>query len=267
MQNAFTVDLEDWYQGIGLEASQWDSFEKRIHIGHDKLLNLFSKKGVKATYFILGKLIEEHPELIKEIIAEGHEIACHTYSHQPIYAMEPEAFRKEIQLCKSLIGGLGSKYTGFRAPFFSIDNRSLWALDILAEEGFIYDSSIYPGDNKRTGIPGYPANIHKLKNCLWEAPVSTFKILNFDPGLGGAYFRILHYPLFRKKMKEINKNRPGIFYIHPWELDPKHPYVNNLSRRIRYTHYFNLKSTEKKIARLLDDFEFVPLINLIEKSK
>lgn len=267
MQNAFTVDLEDWYQGIGLEASEWHNYEKRIRVGHDKLLNLFSKKKIKATYFILGKLIEDHPEIIKEIISEGHEIGCHTYSHQALYTMQPDDFRKEIQLCNDLIKQFDTKYIGFRAPYFSIDQRSWWSLDILKEQGFLYDSSIYPGDNKRTGMPGYPAHIHQLENSLWEAPISTFKILNFDPGLGGAYFRILPYSVFRHKMREINKNRPGIFYIHPWELDPEHPYVKGLSKRIQYTHYYNLKSTEKKIEKLLGDFDFAPLINIIKNTK
>lgn len=267
MQNAFTIDLEDWYQGIGIEANQWPSFEKRIRIGHDKLLNLLSKKNIKATYFILGKLIEENPELIKEIIAEGHEIGCHTYNHKAIYDMDPVSFREEMQLCNRLINDLGSSYKGFRAPFFSIDKRSWWALAILKEEGFLYDSSIYPGDNKRTGIPGYPAEIHQLDNKLWEVPVSTFKLLGFDPGLGGAYFRILPYALFKYKMQQINKLRPGIFYIHPWELDPNHPYIPGLSKRIQYTHYYNLKSTEKKIERLLNDFDFAPLMDIIVTNK
>ncbi len=267
MQNAFTVDLEDWYQGIGLDISEWNKHEKRIRVGHDKLLKLFSKKKVKATYFILGKIMEEHPDIIKEIISEGHEIGCHTYQHKAIYNMTPEDFKKEMQQCNELIKTFNTSYTGFRAPFFSIDRRNLWALDILKEEGFRYDSSIYPGDNKRTGIPGYPVNIHKLENNLWEAPISTFKILTFDPGLGGAYFRILPYPLFRHKMRQINKSRPGIFYIHPWELDPDHPYIPGLSKRIQYTHYYNLKSTEIKIEKLLNDFDFVPLIDIIENVK
>jgi hypothetical protein len=117
-----------------------------------------------------------------------------------------------------------------------------------------------------TGIVGYPKNIHQLDNKMWEAPVSTFKLTKFDVGLGGAYFRILPYPIFKYKFRQINKERSGIFYIHPWELDPAHPYLASLPKRIRLPHYFNLGNTEKKIEKLLNDFEFIPLIDIINKK-
>ena len=154
---------------------------------------------------------------------------------------------------------------GFRAPFFSVDERSWWVLDILKKHGFQYDASIYPGDNKRTGIVGYRKDIHRLDNQLMEAPMTTFKVLKYDVGSGGAYFRILPYFYFKEKFKSINKaGLNGIFYIHPWELDPEHPYISTLPRRIKYPHYFNLKSTEPKIRQMLSDFEFVPLKDLIQ---
>lgn len=265
MKNAFTVDLEDWYQGIGLDIKEWDKFEKRLHIGFDKLMNLLSKSNTKATFFVLSKIIEDHPDIIKEIIDEGHEISCHTYSHQQLYNMTPESFDQEIQKCVQLLKeNFNQEYVGFRAPFFSVDNRSWWVLDILKKHQFKYDSSIYPGDNKRTGIIGYRKDIHSLENGLMEAPVSTFKVLKYDVGLGGAYFRILPYLYFKQKFKSINKQGlNGIFYIHPWELDPEHPVIPNLTKRIKYPHYFNLKSTESKIRNLLNDFEFVPLKDII----
>jgi len=252
----FTIDMEDWYQGIGLPLEKWDGFEKRIKRGHDKLLNLLSKHKVKATYFILGKVIEEFPELVKEVQEEGHELACHTYSHPFLYEINPEQFRKEIKKCKELITPFGTEYRGFRAPYFSIDNRNLWALEILKEEGFSYDSSIFPGSTARTGIQGFNKNIHKLNNGLNEFPISNFRVTKFDFGAGGAYFRILPYPYFRKKLSELLKDRPAVFYIHPWELDPGHPHLKGLSRRIQYTHYYNLKNTEKKLDKLLSDFDF-----------
>src|SRR5690606_19579298 len=144
--------------------------------------------------------------------------------------------------------------------------RSWWALDILAGEGFAYDSSIFPGDSKRTGIIGYRKDIHLLENNMTEVPVSTFKLGRFDVGLGGAYFRILPYPVFKYKLRQINKIMNGIFYIHPWELDPGHPYLPRLPARIRLPHYFNLKSTERKIRKLLNDFEFVPLRDIIDQK-
>ncbi len=263
MKMCFTVDMEDWYQGIGLPITKWDGFEKRITIGHEKLLRLLSKHKVKATYFILGKVIEEFPHLIEEVKREGHELACHTYSHPFLYEITPAVFRKELQACKELILPFQKGYAGFRAPYFSIDNRNLWALDILKEEGFTYDSSIFPGSTVRTGIPGFKKEVHTLENGLKEFPISNFKVTKFDFGVGGAYFRILPYPYFKKKLKNLLNERPAVFYIHPWELDENHPRLQGLSRRIQYTHYYNLKNTEKKLDKLLSDFQFCTLNQLI----
>src|SRR6476469_9232816 len=186
MKVGFTIDMEDWYQGIGLPAEQWDQYEKRIRIGHDRLLELLSKHKVKATYFLLGKVVEEFPELIREVQSEGHELACHTYTHPFLYQISPDEFRKELKKCKELIQPFQNGYDGFRAPYFSIDNRNLWALDILKEEGFQYDSSIFPGSTARTGIGGFRKDIHELGNGLHEFPISNFKVTRFDFGVGGA---------------------------------------------------------------------------------
>jgi polysaccharide deacetylase family protein (PEP-CTERM system associated) len=263
MKIAFTVDFEDWYQRIDLPVNNWIKLEKRLHIGHYKLLELFQKANVKATYFLLGKTIEDHPGMIREIIAEGHEIACHTYSHPFIYKLTPDQFREEIQKSKQLIQPFGVSYTGFRAPYFSIDARSLWALDILKLEGFQYDSSIFPGDAKRTGIPGFNPAIQHLNNGLLEFPVSTLKVMNFDFGVGGGYFRLLPYSYFKEKMTNILKERHSIFYLHPWELDIHQPKVPGINRRIRFTHYVNLYSAEKKARQLLSDFECTTVSNIL----
>ncbi|MFL5774279.1 MAG: polysaccharide deacetylase family protein [Flavisolibacter sp.] len=252
----FTIDMEDWYQGIGLAQEEWKGYEKRVKIGHDKLLNLLSKHNVKATYFILGRVIEEFPELISEVQREGHELACHTYSHPFLYEINPGQFRAELKKCKELISPFQNGYKGFRAPYFSIDNRNLWTLDILKEEGFTYDSSIFPGSTVRTGIQGFRKDRHQLQNGLDEFPISNFKVTKFDFGVGGAYFRILPFRYFRSKLSELLKQRPAVFYIHPWELDPGHPHLKGLSKRIQYTHYFNLKNTEKKLDKLLREFDF-----------
>jgi polysaccharide deacetylase family protein (PEP-CTERM system associated) len=255
MKIAFTIDFEDWYQGIDLPFSTWDNLEKRLHIGHYKLLELFQKANIKATYFLLGKTIEDHPDMIREIINEGHEIGCHTYSHPFLYKLTPAEFKKELEKSKQLIQPFGVNYTGFRAPYFSIDSRTLWVLDILKEEGFTYDSSIFPGDSKRTGIPGFNPRIQQLHNGLSEFPVSTVKVFNFDFGAGGGYFRLLPYTFFKESMEKILRERHTMFYIHPWEFDIKQPKVPGINRRIRFTHYVNLYSTEKKIKQLLSDFE------------
>jgi len=266
MKVAFTVDFEDWYQGMDLPLSQWDGLEKRLQVGHYKLLELLRKFNVKATYFILGKTIEDFPNLIQEIIDEGHEIGCHTYSHPFIFKITPEEFRSEIIKCKQLISPFGINYTGFRAPYFSIDNRSLWALDILKEEGFTFDSSVFVGDSKRTGIPGYDPNIKNSENGLLEFPVSTIKVLNFDFGVGGGYFRLLPYNYFKRKFSKILEQRHSIFYIHPWELDPNQPKNYGVNRRIKFTHYINLHSTEQKLTQLLTDFECTSVSNILNNK-
>lgn len=266
MKVAFTVDFEDWYEGMDLPIEKWGSLEKRLQIGHYKLLELFQKSNVKATYFLLGKTIEDFPHLIQEIINEGHEIGCHTYSHPFIFKITPDEFREEIRKCKQLINPFGVKYSGFRAPYFSIDERSLWALDILKEEGFEYDSSVFAGDAKRTGIPGYDPHIQKGANGLLEFPINTIKVLNFDFGVGGGYFRLLPYNHFKKKFSKILDDRHSIFYIHPWEFDVNQPKVSGINRRIKFTHYVNLHSTEKKVAQLLSDFECTTVSDILNNK-
>ena len=256
MKMWFTVDMEDWYQGIGKPIGDWNQFEKRIKVGHYKLLHLLSKHRVTATYFLLGKVIEEFPELIVEIKKEGHELGCHTYSHPFLYNITKEEFRSEIKKCKELIAPFQDGYKSFRAPYFSIDERNPWALDVLKEEGFKNDSSIFPGSSIRTGIKGFKKEVHELENGLKEFPISTFKVTKFDFAVGGAYFRILPYKYFRKKLRTILKKRPAVFYIHPWELDKDQPYIKGLGKRIQYTHYYNLKNTERKLEKLVSDFEF-----------
>ena len=266
MKIALTVDFEDWYQGVDMPMDKWATVEKRLHIGHYKLLELFQKYNVKATYFLLGKTIEDHPKFIDEIIKEGHEIGCHTYSHPFLFNITPDKFREELYKCKQLIKQFGITYTGFRAPYFSIDQRSLWALDIIREAGFVYDSSIFPGDAKRTGIPGFNPKIHELSNGLTEFPMSTIKVAGQDFGVGGGYFRLLPYNYFKAKLEKILAYRNCIFYIHPWELDVDQPNMSGLQRRIKFTHYVNLRSTEKKFSRLLSEFECTNVSDIISSQ-
>ncbi len=256
MKNFFSVDLEDWYQGVGLPTDSWSIYEKRLSVGTEHLLAIFQKHRAKVTFFTLGKVMEDHPELIRTIMAEGHEIACHTYTHPFLYQINQTEFENELEKCQQLATQFGIQLKGFRAPYFSVDDRSLYVLDSLKKYGYQYDSSIFPGATLRTGISNANPEIHTLSNSLVEVPITKFKFTRFDVGTGGAYFRILPYSYFKKKLKAIEKNRPINFYIHPWELDPEHPKLKNLSPRIQYTHYFNLKSTQTKLMRLFDDFEF-----------
>ena len=179
MKLSFTVDWEDWYHGLGLPLEQSSKLERRLKIGHYKLLNLLSKYNIKATFFLLGEMMEEFPELVHEIKNEGHELGCHTYSHPFLYEITPEKFREEIRRCKELITPYQEKYDGFRAPYFSIKSANLWVLDILNEEGFTYDSSVFPGNTFRSGISGFPKDIHTLPSGLVEYPISNFSLLSF----------------------------------------------------------------------------------------
>jgi len=261
--NAFTVDFEDWYQGLEvLDTDNWHQYEDRIHHSGQAILDLLKETNTKATFFILGYIAEKFPDVVKQIADAGHEIGTHGYWHQLVYKMQPEQFRKELrQSIDAIEKATGKKVLGYRAPFFSITRDSLWALDIMAEEGIKYDSSIFPVLNYRYGIADAQRFIHekKLNNnkTIIEIPISVNKIwkLNF-PMCGGAYLRILPLKIVIGGLKKLNKYRRSmISYIHPWELDPKHPKLK-LPRRISLTHYHRLSSTEKKLKKLLTKFRF-----------
>lgn len=266
MQLCFTVDWEDWYHGLGLDPSDWKRLERRIKIGHYRLLDLLSKYRIKATFFLLGIVMEEFPNLVAEIKNEGHELACHTYSHPFLANITAEMMRSELQRCKILINDHNCSYRGFRAPYFSIKKSNLWVLDMLKEEGFVYDSSIFPGNTFRSGITGFNEEIAKQPNGLIEFPISNFSLSRFRVGIGGAYFRLTPYTFFRSKLRQLLRTRPSLFYFHPWELDPKQPYITGLKHRAVHTHYYNLSNTARKLERLFEDFEFTTLSAILEKT-
>jgi polysaccharide deacetylase family protein (PEP-CTERM system associated) len=262
--NALTIDFEDWYQGIEIPYSEWDTFEDRIEFAGDKVLSILADAGVRATFFVLGYVAEAHPELIKRIEAEGHEIGTHGFSHTLIYTQTPEVFREELGRAVGYLEDLtGRKVIGHRAPFFSITKDSLWALDTLGELGIRYDSSIFPVLNYRYGIPDaprFPYQIERNGYEFTEFPISTLKLPGFTmPISGGAYFRIYPYQLTKQAIRAVNRQgHPVTFYLHPWELDPDHPRIN-VPRRIALTHYFNLGATERRLKKLLRDFEMAPM--------
>jgi len=262
--NALTIDFEDWYQGIEIPMSEWGSFEDRIERVGERLLAILDEAGVRATFFVLGYVAEKHPHLIEKIRAAGHEIGTHGHSHTLIYKQAPEVFKSEItRAVRHLEDLTGEKVRGHRAPYFSITKDSLWALDILGELGIQYDSSIFPVLNYRYGIadaPRFPYTIKGEKHEFIEFPISTLKLPGFTmPISGGAYFRIYPYQVTKQAIKAVNRSgQPVTFYLHPWELDPDHPRID-LPRRIAATHYFNLRSTEPKLKKLLRDFELAPM--------
>jgi polysaccharide deacetylase family protein (PEP-CTERM system associated) len=267
--NALTIDFEDWYQGLEIPHTEWDGFEDRIELAGNKLLQILDDAGVKATFFILGFIAEKHPGLVKRIEAAGHEVGTHGFSHSLIYRQTPEVFKAEMERAVGFLQNLtGKPVLGHRAPFFSITKESLWALDILGSLGVKYDSSIFPVLNYRYGIadaPRFPYEIERNGFKFTEFPISTLKMGKMTiPISGGAYFRIYPYHLTRQFLKAANRDgKPFTFYLHPWELDPGHPRVEMPRRVARMTHYFNLGATERRFRKLLKDFKFAPMKDVL----
>jgi polysaccharide deacetylase family protein (PEP-CTERM system associated) len=269
--NALTIDFEDWYQGLEIPHTEWGRFEDRVVPAGRRLLELLDQADVRATFFILGYVAERHPEIVREIAAAGHEIGTHGYSHTLIYKQTPEVFRSEMERAvRTLEDNTGQRVLGHRAPFFSITRDSLWALEVLGELGIRYDSSIFPVLNYRYGIedaPRWPYEVAAGGRTLIEFPISTWQVWGRNlPIAGGAYFRIYPYSLTRRAFRAVNeKGHPVVFYLHPWELDADQPRIP-LPRRISMTHYFNLRKTEDRLSRLLRDFSFAPMREVLGVS-
>lgn len=265
--NALTVDVEDYFHvaalASGIHRDTWAARESRVVANTEKLLDMFDEFGVRGTFFVLGWVTERQPELIRAIAARGHEVACHGFSHRLVYEQMPAEFNEETRRAKQLIEHIiGAPVLGYRAASYSIVRRSLWALDILVELGFVYDSSIFPVRHDRYGIPDAPRMPHRLTTpngaSLVEWPLSTAKMLGMSvPVAGGGYFRLFPYWLTRAGLASINRRerRPFIFYLHPWEVDPGQPRVR-VGWLSRFRHYNNLEKCEHRLRRLLGEFRF-----------
>ncbi|MGH2395798.1 MAG: DUF3473 domain-containing protein [bacterium] len=271
-RHAFTVDVEDWYQGIPVAATLEASAPRRLEYGLDIILELLAAQQIRGTFFLLGPTVVNHPNAVRRIAEAHHELGCHGWSHDLIYAMTPDRFRDETRRAVSVIADLtGRPVTAYRAAYFSITRTSLWALEILADLGFRCDSSIYPVRNWRYGIPEFdprPRRIETAAGAIWEIPLSVRRIMGRNvPVSGGAYFRIYPYAVTRGNFLAMEREgRPVVFYLHPWELDPDHPRVA-FDWRARATHYANLRSTEPKLRRLLREFEFGPLSEVVPSER
>lgn len=271
--NALTVDVEDYFQVNAfarvVKHHEWDRFKPRVVENTLKALDLFDEFPVKATFFILGWVAERAPGLVTEIARRGHEVACHGYGHQLVYEIGPDRFRDDIRRAKGIIEGItGEAVHGYRAPSYSITGRSLWALDILVEEGFTYDSSIFPVVHDTYGIPDarrFPHDIACAAGNLREFPLTTLNIRGAGrqlrlPIAGGGYLRLLPAPLVRRGIEAVNRaeGQPAVLYFHPWELDPDQPRIRaGLKSRIR--HYLNLHRTEAKVRHLLENLKFTSM--------
>lgn len=274
--NAMSVDVEDYFHvsvfdGI-VPRSQWASMESRVCTNTTRLLDLFDEFKVRSTFFILGWVAERHPALVREIAARGHEIASHGYAHRLIYDQTPTAFRDDVRRAKHLLeDASGHVVNGYRAPSYSVTPRSLWALDILIEEGYRYDSSIFPIRHDRYGIPVSPREpfpIERERGTLMEVPGSTVRLgpLNLPVG-GGGYFRLLPYEWTRWGIARLNtvERQAAVFYIHPWEIDPDQPRLHaGWLGRLR--HYRNLEKTEERLRGLLTQFRFGTVQSLLHRA-
>jgi polysaccharide deacetylase family protein (PEP-CTERM system associated) len=266
IRNALTVDVEDWYHVSAfadrIDPADWDSYAPRVCENTHRLLALFARHGVKATFFVLGWVAERQPALVREIASTGHEVACHGWSHQLVYSQDRDVFREETLRSKALLEDLlGAPVAGYRAASYSVTADSLWALDVLAEAGFEYDSSIFPVRHDRYGIPNSERWPHVMKTpsgaALVEFPLSTARWLGFSlPVAGGGYFRLYPYALTRAGLGSINRaGQPFIFYLHPWEVDPGQPRMSDVSWKSRFRHYTGLERCEGRLEQLLGDFE------------
>ena len=275
--NAMSIDVEDYFHvsvfdGL-IPRSRWDSMESRVVANTMRLLEIFGEFNVRSTFFVLGWVGKRHPGLVREIAAGGHEIASHGYAHRLIYDQTPAAFRDDVRKAKVILEQAGGRaVAGYRAPSYSITPRSLWALDVLAEEGYTYDSSIFPIRHDRYGIPvsaREPYRIDRGAYSLIEVPGSAAKVGPMNlPVAGGGYFRLLPYWWTRWGISRLNtvENRPAVFYLHPWEIDPGQPRLQ-AGRLSRIRHYRNLDQTEARLRQLLTDFRFDAVDAVVAKAR
>ena len=255
MINALTIDVEDYFHVTAFERhvkpDEWDSYPLRVEGNTLRILDMLDEFALRATFFVLGWVAERLPSLVKEIHRRGHEIACHGYAHQLVYRLSPEEFRKDVSRAKSILENLcGERVNGYRAPSYSIMTRSLWALDVLVEEGFSYDSSIFPISHDVYGIPGgkrFPHEISTHSGRIREFPISTYplKIGGWQaqlPIAGGGYLRLFPVQLVARAIKSINskENQPVIIYFHPWEIDPEQPRIR-AGFKSCFRHYLNIE--------------------------
>ncbi len=268
--NALSFDIEDWFQVENLKSAisggQWDSCDLRVVNNTRKILELLRRHQTRATFFILGWVAERCHELVREIASEGHEVASHGYGHDLVYTQTPEEFRRDIRRSKEILEGLtGTTVQGYRAPSFSITPETPWAIDVLAEEGFTYDSSVFPTSfHDRYGFNGSSRFPFRFENGLVEVPLSTVRFGGKNiPAAGGGYFRLFPYLLFRHLAQRINnEGRALVFYLHPWELDPGQPRIP-IRHDYRFRHYVNLRKTELRLDQLLGDFRFGSMKELV----
>jgi polysaccharide deacetylase family protein (PEP-CTERM system associated) len=267
IRHVLSVDVEDYFQveafaGL-VTRDNWDQYPSRVVANTQRLLDLFDQYSTKATFFLVGWVAERFPELVREVHRRGHELACHSFWHRTVYSLTPEEFRRDTRAaCQAIEQAAGVRVLGYRAPTWSITADSLLALDILAEEGFVYDSSIYPIHHDLYGVPG-AQRFPYVRACsngmtLREYPPATVRLLGMDlPAAGGGYLRIFPFAYTDMVMARYERHyrQPAVVYLHPWEVDPEQPRIQ-AKLRSRFRHYTNLKRMESRLVRLLGKYRF-----------
>ena len=271
-RHILTFDLEEHFHASRFDSPMrrrgWSSFQSRVQSSVERILELLAHHSTKATFFALGWLAEQHPSVIRMVSAAGHEIACLGYGHELVVAQTPQSFRQDIHRAKCILQEItGHQVVGFRAPSLSITAHTPWALPIVAEEGFLYDSSVLPIVHDLAGIPGASRWIHRLaweERRLWEIPPSTLSVGGFRIAIGGGgYLRALNYPVLKSLFSRIDaRDEPIVAYVRSWEIDAAQPRMRD-TRLSEFRHYLNLHKTAGRLHQLLADFQFGPVCEVV----
>jgi len=274
LTNAMTIDVEDYFQVSAfapyIARTEWTTRECRVERNVNLILELLQRHHTQATFFTLGWIAERYPQLVKKIVAQGHELASHGYGHQRASDQTPEDFYNDVSSAKALLEDLGGQAVqGYRAPSFSIGHGNLWAYDALLRAGYRYSSSIYPIAHDHYGMPDAPRFAHTVRPGLLEVPITTVRLFQRNlPSSGGGYFRLLPYPVSRWLLQRVNTQdgQSGVFYFHPWELDPGQPRIAGINAKTRFRHYLNIHRMQTRLERLLADFRWGRLDQLVLPS-
>ncbi len=272
LPHILSVDVEDYFQVSAFEhritRDEWPTLPCRVEASTDRLLQLFADHDVHGTFFVLGWVARRYPELVRRIAQAGHELASHGYWHRLVYDLTPEAFRQDIRDSREAIGDAsGVAVTAYRAPSFSITERSMWALDVLVEEGFTVDSSIFPIRHDRYGVPDARPEVHQRQTAtgfIVEVPPTVGTLGKFKVPIGGGYFRLFPLAVTQRAIDSVEaQQRPAMLYLHPWEIDPDQPRIEGVGMRSRFRHYVGLRRTESRLRSLLQSHRFTTMSNVL----